>query len=501
MYDYFNDNSNESDPILKAILKYEKHDSIIKIKQLRTEEEKFSFAPIESKVVANEIRSLNTHKSCPYNSIPPQIIQENMDIFIPRINSDFNSSIFHGTFPINLKNADVSPIFKKGDRLDKTNYRPVSILPTLYKIFEKLLFSQINNYMDSKLSMHQCGFRKNISAQNCLLVMLEKWRACLDNKGSCGVLLTDLSKAFDCLIHDLLIAKLSAYGFDYNSLKLIYSYLTNRLQRIRINSKYSSWNDIIYGVPQGSILGPLLFNIYLSDLFIFCKNSNIANYADDNSPYSCSVGIESVISQLENDTEILLHWVSINGLKANPDKCHLILSESSTEYFVKVANFTIPNSQSKKPLGITIDSKLSFDVDVGELCNKASQKLHALSRISHFMDIKQRQIIMKAFINSQFGYCSLVWMFHSRKMNNRINKIHERSLRIVFNDYRSTFRGLIDKDNSVTIHERNIQNLAIEHYKVINGLSPVIMSLVFPIKENIKYCSKTKFKTRNIHTA
>ena len=133
-----------------------------------------------------------------------------------------------------------------------------------------------------------------MSAQNCLLVMLEKWRACLDNKGSCGVLLTDLRKAFDCLIHDLLIAKLSAYGFDYNSLKLIYCYLTNRLQRIRINSKYSSWNDIIYGVPQGSILGPLLFNIYLSDLFIFCKNSNIANYADDNSPYSCSVDIESV---------------------------------------------------------------------------------------------------------------------------------------------------------------------------------------------------------------
>ena len=91
--------------------------------------------------------------------------------------------------------------------------------------------------------------------------------------------------------------------------------------------------------------------------------------------------------------------MSINGLKANPDKCHLILSESSTEYFVKVANFTIPNSQSKNLLGITIDSKLSFDVHVGELCNKASQKLHALSRISHFMDIKQRQIIMKAFIN------------------------------------------------------------------------------------------------------
>ena len=193
--------------------------------------------------------------------------------------------------------------------------------------------------------------------------------------------------------------------------------------------------------------------------------------------------------------------MSINGLKANPDKFHLMLSESSTEYFVKVANFTTPNSQSKNYCvsQLIVSSRLMCTLVI--YVTKQVKKLHAITRISHFMDIKQRQIIMKAFIYSQFGYCSLVWMFHSRKMNNHINKIHETSLRIVFNDYRSTFRELLDKDNSVTIHERNIQNLAIELHKVINGLSPVIMSLVFPIKENIKYCSKNKFKTRNIHTA
>ena len=127
-------------------------------------------------------------------------------------------------------------------------------------------------------------------------------------------------------------------------------------------------------------------------------------------------------------------------------------------------------------MGISIDNNLSFDDHVAELCKKASQKLHALARISHFMKIKQRQIIFKSFIYSQFGYCPLVWMFHSRKLNNRINKIHERSLRIIYDDSKLTFRELLNKDNSFTIHERNIQILATELYKVVNGISPEIMS-------------------------
>ena len=159
-----------------------------------------------------------------------------------------------------------------------------------------------------------------------------------------------------------------------------------------------------------------------------------------------------------------------------------------------------PIKKCKKLLGINIDNKLSFDEHVTGLCRKASQKLHALSRISHFMKTQQRQIIMKSFINSQFGYCPLVWMFHSRKLNKRINKIHERSLRIVYDDTESTFRELLNKDNSFTIHERNIKTFAIELYKVVNRISPEIMSEVFPLKSTAKYFSKQPFMTRNVCT-
>ena len=159
--------------------------------------------------------------------------------------------------------------------------------------------------------------------------------------GVSGVLLTDLSKAFDCLNHDLLIAKLHDYGFDYNSLPLIHNYLTSRFQRIRINSNYSSWSQILTGVPHGSSLGVIFFNIYLSDLFLFAKYSEIANYADDNSPLSVGGGgggggIESVISQLEKDSKLLLNWVHENALKANPDKFHLVTSIFSDNIYMHV---------------------------------------------------------------------------------------------------------------------------------------------------------------------
>ena len=194
------------------------------------------------------------------------------------------------------------------------------------------------------------------------------------------------------------------------------------------------------------------------------------------------------------DSKTLLGWIRNNGLKANPDKFHLLLSDNDDDYFIRVANFTIPNSNSVKLLGIIFDNGLTFNNHVAELCTKASQKLHALSGVCNIMNFTQRKIIMHVFIHSKFSYCPLVWMFHSRKLNSRINNIHERALRIAYKDFVSTFAELLSKDNSFTIHERKIQAPGIGLYKVANGLSPVIMSQVFPLKKisdtHRKICSK-----------
>ena len=157
-----------------------------------------------------------------------KIIKDNIDIFSEFILHNFNNSIFDATFPSELKKADVIPVFKKKDRNNVENYRPVSILPNFSKIYERCLYDQMYKYFNHILLKWQCGFRKGFSTQHCLIVMTEKWRKCLEwGGGISGAILTALSKPFHCILHDLLIAKLAAYDFNYQSLKIMDSFLSN----------------------------------------------------------------------------------------------------------------------------------------------------------------------------------------------------------------------------------------------------------------------------------
>ena len=335
----------------------------------------------------------------------------------------------------------------------------------------------------------------------CLTVMIESFKKALDNRLLAGAILTDLSKAFDCLKHDLLIAKLNAYGFDNSSLKYILSYLSKRKHRTKVNNSYSSWSEIKTGVPQGSILGPLLFNIYLNDIFFFVDKSNITNYADDNTPYATESNIDELLITLKNDTDTLLKWFDDNYFKANDDKCHLLVTNHSDETTLLVGKELIKGPKSVKLLGITIDNKLNFNGHVSNICDKVSQKLHILARVAVFINTDKLRILMKAFIESEFNYCPLVWMFHSRTLNNRINRLHEKALRLVYKDDHCSFEELLNKDNAVSIHHRNLQILVTEMYKVKNNLSSTIMSNIFQ-EDNTAYDlrNKREFKTGNVRT-
>ena len=298
----------------------------------------------------------------------------------------------------------------------------------------------------------------------------------------------DLYKAFDTLNHDLLLAKLHAYGFDRDSPKVLHSCLSNRYKRTKINKSFSSWRKIVFGIPKGSGLGPLLFNIYINDLFYMTKLTDVCSFANDATFQACDSSLEDLVNRLEHDTKLAIEWFVCNYMKLNQDKCHIIISGHKSEaIWAKISQSKIWESKNQNLLGVIIDHQLNFDEYLVSPCKKAEKKLSVLARLANFLSLEERKLLMKSFIESQFGYCPLTWMFCGRKNNIRINHVHERALRRVYRNNSLCFDQLLQIDKSYNIHHKNIQTLTIELYKVKNNLSNQIMQEIFEKLKNIDY--------------
>ena len=207
----------------------------------------------------------------------------------------------------------------------------MSILPILAKVFEQVLAHQITPFLNTVFSCHLSAFRQRYGCQDTLLTLIENWRKDLLKKHKIGALLMDLSKAFDCMPHDLLIAKFKAYGVQDQSIKIIKSYLSDREQRVRIGNVHSSWKTTIKGVPQGSVLGPIFFNVFINDIFYFIKRARLTNYADDSTLSFAHPNFQIVKSCLEAEAAKAIWWFSIHLMQANPEKFQFITVKLSPQ--------------------------------------------------------------------------------------------------------------------------------------------------------------------------
>ena len=323
--------------------------------------DKFDFNKLHEKKVKREIMNLNSKKVTCYGAIPAKILEQFCDSYLPIITKIINESITERTFLSELKLAEVTPVFKILDCMNKKNCRPVSLLSHMSKVFERILYTKLNDFMKVKLSNIITGFRKGYSAQHSLLIMIEKWKRGLDENMKVGAIFMDLSKAFDTLNHRLLLTNLKAYRFQPTALKQMENYLSGRFQRTKINNSYSSWSEIIAGVPQGSILGPLLFNIFLNDFFLYPEETFLSNYTDDNALYSIGNTIESVKKALSKDFRVIQNWFHEN-LILNAKKYHYMCFGIGSENDDFIFNgIKLPNSCEEKILDVIIDNELKSD--------------------------------------------------------------------------------------------------------------------------------------------
>lgn len=305
----------------------------------------------------------------------------------------------------------------------------------------------------------------------------------------------DLSKAFDCISHDLLIAKLNAYGFHKSALKYIYSYLKGRRQCVKINGICSTYLTLTAGVPKGSILGPIFFNIFINDFYHFFTEASLYGFADDHTLSAESKSLETLKAILSRESNVAIDWLNNNKMLANPSKFQLMIlskSKQNIEIDIEIDNKQIQSKDSVHLLGIDIDHKLKFEYHISELCRKAGGQLNSLFRFRKYLTPLSKKLSITSFISSNFCYCPLVWHFSSAKSQDKIERIQKRSLKFLQNNNTE-----LDFDpGKSTMKVKRLRVLATEIFKTLNNLNPLYMNSIF-YKSNSRTSERLKF---NIQT-
>ena len=432
----------------------------------------FLFHSADASEIMLIINSFKNSKATGPHSIPTEILKVISPNVCHPLKELINLSFATGVYPDNLKIAKVIPIFKnKGDRLTVSNYRPISLLSNINKIFEKLVYSRLYSFLD----LHKCiyelqfGFRANHSTNHALLSLTESIRDALDNgKFACGIFI-DLQKAFDTVDHRILLRKLEYYGIRGLSNNWFKSYLTNRQQYVSINGYNSNKKPMLYGVPQGSVLGPLLFLIYINDLNIAIKFSKTHHFADDTNLLFADKSLKKIQKFVNLDLKLLCCWLKANKISLNASKTELIVfrdprRKSGHELKIKIDGKKLVPSKFVKYLGILIDCHLTWNVHTVELKTKLSRAVGMLSKIRHYVKIETLINIYYGIFSSLMRYGSQIW----GQLNSAVKKIQviqNKAIRIMnFTSNRAPSSPLFRKCNILKLCDIvTLQNFLFAH--------------------------------------
>lgn len=397
------------------------------------------------------------------------MILENIN---PTLVHIFNLCMRTGTFPKSMQIAKVVMIYKSGYITNPSNYRPISILPIFSKGFEHILHCRLMSYFEKHhlLTERQFGFRKNSSTELALLTQKEIILRNIESKQITLGVLIDFSKAFDSISHTILLQKLARYGVRGIPLSLFSSYLSHRCQKVVINGLSSSLNRINCGVPQGSLLGPLLFSIYINDIVSISNEADFIIYADDTSLLFSGSDPDYLIANANRVLEKLRLWSELNCLKINADKTKAIFFSARNKSVMPCANLLINNSvisfvDNVRILGVFFTSNLSWSTHVDHVHSRASRIFCFLYRYRTHMSKSVVMMLYYALIYSHFNYCLLVWGTATKTNLDRLLTLQKKFIRVLdCLPYHHTTAGLFQKHSLISIH--NLYDLRLINYYI-----------------------------------
>ena len=384
-------------------------------------------------MVYDILRNLNVNKSVGPDGIHPKFLKELSNELYRPLTMLFNNSLVCGELPKEWKQGKISAIYKKGSRKVAGNYRPVSLTSIVCKCLEICVRNHIVSHMtkNNLFSPQQFGFIRGRSTVLQLLNVMNLWTSALDRDETIDTIYLDFLKAFDTVPHRRLLGKIESFGITGHTLRWVQAFLTDRIQQVHVNGAHSEWANVTSGIPQGSVLGPILFVLYINDLPSNI-NSNVYMFADDTKIFNNIKSPEDQVI-LQKDLDILAKWSDKWLLRFHPNKCKVMhLGKPLDQQYVYTLNtndipYAIEYIVEEKDIGVVIDSKLEFENHIHQKISKASSIMEIIRRSFTTLNTTNFTSLYKALVRSNLEYASCIWFPYKQKHIEAIEKVQRRA--------------------------------------------------------------------------
>ena len=462
----------------------------------------FVFKDIEPHYVYKKLTSLPNKRTPDFLGFDNFFLNISAEYIKISLTNILNLSLKTSQIPSEWKTATITPIYKKtGSKDECSNYRPISVLPTISKILESAVKEQVLGYFISNdlLSEHQSAYLKGKSTITALHYIVNEWLKNINNGLINAVCALDLSKGFDSLSHNILLYKLAKYGIQDKALNWFRSYLQNRKQHVKCNGNLSKCTNINTGIPQGSILGPFLFLIYMNDLPFNIGKGICEMYADDTTIGSHSQTLNDLELHLQKNIDITVKWITANRLVINPNKSTVMLVGTDKKIRgstinVKIGDTVINSTQNAKLLGLHIDPYLKWDKQVEYILKVIAPKIGLLQRISQVLPHNLLCTVYDTIIQPHFDYAISIWGKCSKERISVVQRLQNRAARAITKNYDYTIPSskIIQKLGWMNIDQRYQYFTGILMFKSLNNLAPLPLQNLFS-----HVCTKHSYNTRN----